>query len=80
MHTSISMSIKDDLDLVYTTGVGVKTAKQSLDGTRMGILNEVVNWIDNQTPTALKVFFYGPASKGKSPVALTIALQGRKLV
>lgn len=74
------MSIKDDLDLVYTTGVGVKTAKQSLDGTRMGILNEVVNWIDNQTPTALKVFFYGPVSKGKSPVALTIALQGRKLV
>ena len=57
MHTSISMSINDDLDLVYTTGVGVKTAKQSLDGTRMGILNEVVNWIDNQTPTTLKVCF-----------------------
>ena len=60
--------------------VGLNKAKQCLDGTRIEILNEIVNWINNTDTTTPRSFWlYGQAGKGKSAIAHTIALQAQNL-
>ena len=59
---------------------GLNEAKKCLNGTRIEILNEIVDWM-NKTDTATPRIFwlYGQAGKGKSAIAHTIALQARNL-
>jgi len=60
--------------------VGLNEAKKCLDGTRITILNEIVDWINNTDAATPRIFWlYGQAGKGKSAIAHTIALQARDL-
>ena len=60
--------------------VGPNEAKKCLDGTRTDILNEIIDWINNEDATAPRIFWlYGQAGKGKSAIAHTIALHARNL-
>ena len=64
--------------LACAAGVGVDTRKQCLDGTGTEILREVVDWIDDPTPTAPRIFWlHGRAGTSKSAIAHTIALHAR---
>jgi len=59
---------------------GLSEAKKCLDGTRIGILNEIVDWINNTDAATPRIFWlYGQAGKGKSAIAHTIALQAKNL-
>ena len=75
--------IREDLSLdslVCAGQVGLNTAKKCLDGTRTGILNEVVDWINCTDPVAPRILWlHGQAGKGKSAIAHTVALQARNL-
>ncbi|KIM56811.1 hypothetical protein SCLCIDRAFT_207037 [Scleroderma citrinum Foug A] len=60
--------------------VGLNEAKKCLDGTRIEILNEIVDWINNTDAATPRIFWlYGQAGKGKSAIAHTIALQAQNL-
>ena len=60
--------------------VGLNEAKKCLDGTRIEILNEIVDWINNTDAATPCVFWlYGQAGKGKSAIAHTIAWQVQNL-
>jgi len=60
--------------------VGLNDAKKCLDGTRIEILNEIVDWINNADAATPRIFWlYGQAGKGKSAIAHTIALQAQNL-
>ena len=60
--------------------VGLNEAKKCLDGTRIEILNEVVDWINSTDAATPRIFWlYGQAGKGKSAIAHTIALQAQNL-
>ena len=66
--------------LVYASRVGLIKGKKCLDGTRIEILNEVVDWINDADPAAPRIFWlHGQAGKGKSAIAHTIALQALNL-
>ena len=75
--------IREDLSLdslVCAGRVGLNQEKQCLDGTRMQILNEVVDWMNNTDGTTPRIFWlHGQAGKGKSAIAHTIALQAKNL-
>ena len=59
---------------------GLNEAKKCLDGTRIEILNEIVDWINNTDAATPRIFWlYGQAGKGKSAIAHTIALQAQNL-
>ena len=59
---------------------GLNEAKKCLDGTRTEILNEIIDWIDNEDADTPRIFWlYGQAGKGKSAIAHTIALHARNL-
>ena len=78
-----SQQIFEDLSLdclVCAGQIGLNTAKKCLDGTRTGILNEVIDWINNTDPVAPRIFWlHGQAGKGKSAIAHTVALQAQNL-
>ena len=60
--------------------VGLNEAKKCLDGTRTEILNEIVDWINNQDAATPRIFWlHGQAGKGKSAIAHTIALHARNV-
>ena len=60
--------------------VGLNEAKKCLEGTRIEILNEIVDWINNTDATTPRIFWlYGQAGKGKSAIAHTIAQQALNL-
>ena len=60
--------------------VGLNEAKKCLDGTRVEILNEIVDWINNTDAAAPRIFWlYGQAGKGKSAIAHTVARQAQNL-
>ena len=60
--------------------VGLNEAKKCLDGTRVEVLNEIVDWINDADAATPRVFWlYGQAGKGKSAIAHTIALQARNI-
>ena len=66
--------------LAFADRVGLNRAKKCLDGTRVEILNEIVDWINNTDATTPYIFWlYGQAGKGKSAIAHTIALQAQNL-
>ena len=75
--------IREDasLDSLACAGkVGLNQDKQCLDGTRMEILNEIFDWINNPDPATPRIFWlHGQAGRGKSAIAHTVALQARNL-
>ena len=75
--------IAEDLALqgiAYADGAGLNTTKTCLEGTRIPILTEIVDWIENCAPEAPRIFWlHGNAGKGKSAIAHTIAAQYQNL-
>jgi len=60
--------------------VGLNEAKKCLDGTRVEILNEIVDWINNTDAATPRIFWlHGQAGKGKSAIAHTVARQAQNL-
>jgi hypothetical protein len=60
--------------MTYADGAGLDTRKQCLAGTRMEILSQITEWVnstEDNTPCVL--WLSGPAGKGKSAIAHTIA-------
>ncbi|GJJ10687.1 hypothetical protein Clacol_004914 [Clathrus columnatus] len=70
-----------DLDcLPYAAGVGLHTGKQCLPGTRMEILDEITDWINNADEGCPRLFWLaGPAGAGKSAIAHSIALRFKSI-
>ncbi|KAL4062780.1 WD40-repeat-containing domain protein [Scleroderma yunnanense] len=70
--------VLEDLNLdgmAYASGAGLNTTKKCLDGTRMEILKEIVDWIYDPEVNAPRIFWlHGQAGRGKSAIAHTIAL------
>ncbi|KAL4068682.1 WD40-repeat-containing domain protein [Scleroderma yunnanense] len=76
-HTSVYRVLEDlNLDgMAYAGGAGLNTTKRCLDGTRMEILKEIVDWIHDPDVDAPRIFWlHGQAGRGKSAIAHTIAL------
>jgi len=75
--------IYDDLSsncLTCVDRVGLNEAKKCLDGTRIEILNEIVDWVNNTDAATPRIFWlYGQAGKGKSAVAHTVARHAQNL-
>ncbi|KIM52206.1 hypothetical protein SCLCIDRAFT_573911 [Scleroderma citrinum Foug A] len=66
--------------LIRADGAGLNETKKCLDGTRIEILNEIVDWINNTDAATPRIFWlHGQAGKGKSAIAHTIALQAQNL-
>ena len=62
--------------MAYAEGAGLDTTKQCLDGTRVEILKEIVDWINNPDVNVPRIFWlHGQAGRGKSTIAHTVALQ-----
>jgi len=54
--------------------------KKCLDGTRIEILNKILDWINNTDPSTPPILWlHGQAGRGKSAIAHTIALQAQNL-
>ena len=72
------LDIFEDLSLdgmAYADGAGLDTTKECLDGTRVEILKEIVDWIHDPDVNVPRVFWlHGQAGRGKSAIAHTIAL------
>ncbi|KIK13712.1 hypothetical protein PISMIDRAFT_118339 [Pisolithus microcarpus 441] len=61
--------------MAYAGGAGVNKTKKCLDGTRTGILTEIINWIQNTDENIPRILWlHGQAGRGKSAIAHTIAL------
>ncbi|KAI6160428.1 hypothetical protein EDD17DRAFT_807205 [Pisolithus thermaeus] len=66
--------------IAYAAGAGLNTTKKCLNGTRVEILAEIVDWIEAPEPDASRVFWlFGQAGVGKSAIAHTIALRYKEL-
>ena len=66
--------------LEHAERVGLNESKKCLDGTRTEILNEIVDWINNNDAAAPRIFWLsGQAGKGKSAIAHTIALHAHNV-
>ncbi|GJJ11030.1 hypothetical protein Clacol_005261 [Clathrus columnatus] len=62
--------------LPYAAGAGLNTGKQCLFGTRIEVLNEIVDWINDGDESCPKLFWLtGPAGVGKSAIAHSTAFQ-----
>ena len=60
--------------LEHAERAGLDEAKKCLDGTRTKILNEIIDWTDDDGTATPRIFWlYGQAGKGKSAIAHTIA-------
>src|SRR6267154_5177269 len=60
--------------MTYAAGAGLDTRKQCLPGTRMEILSQITDWINSIGDDVPRVMWLsGPAGKGKSAIAHTIA-------
>ncbi|KAL4062785.1 hypothetical protein V8B97DRAFT_2091404 [Scleroderma yunnanense] len=76
-HINVYRVLEDlNLDgMAYAGGAGLNTTKKCLDGTRMEILKEIVDWIYDPDINAPRIFWlHGQAGRGKSAIAHTIAL------
>ena len=63
----------------YITGAGVRTDKQCLPNTRVGIIEEIADWVMDSSNDVSRVFFLcGQAGSGKSSIAHSVGLQFRK--
>ena len=66
--------------LEHVERVGLNEAKKCLNGTRAGILNEIIDWINNKDAATPRIFWlYGQAGKGKSAIAHTIAIHAQNV-
>ncbi|KAG6332403.1 hypothetical protein ID866_6689 [Astraeus odoratus] len=77
IHINVSrLSDKFEIDgMMYAKGVGLMTTKKCLDGTREGILADIMDWINASNPHVPRMFWlHGQAGRGKSAIAHTIAL------
>jgi len=78
IHVEVVYHVLEDSNLsglAYAADVGLKATKKCLDGTRIEILQEIVDWIHDTDVNAPRVFWlHGQAGKGKSAIAHTIAL------
>jgi hypothetical protein len=67
----------DELNLsgmTYAAGAGLDTTKQCLRGTRTEILSQITDWVNSTGDNVPRVLWLsGPAGKGKSAIAHTIA-------
>ncbi|GJJ11126.1 hypothetical protein Clacol_005357 [Clathrus columnatus] len=62
--------------LPYAAGAGLNTGKQCLLGTRVGVLDEISNWINDGDENCPRLFWLaGPAGVGKSAIAHSIAIR-----
>jgi len=60
--------------ITYAEGAGLDTRKQCLQGTRTEILSEITEWVNSTGDNVPRVLWLsGPAGKGKSAIAHTIA-------
>ena len=57
----------------YAAGAGLNTEKICLDGTRSGILGDIMDWINNGDEDTRVYWLHGTAGSGKSAIAHTIA-------
>jgi len=73
------LDILEDLNLdsmAYTDGAGLDTRKKCMDGTRVEIVKEIVDWINDPDVHVPRIFWlHGQAGRGKSAIAHTVALQ-----
>lgn len=61
-------------DMTYAGGAGIQASKRCLDGTRIEILQDIINWInDPQNNMPRILWLHGQAGRGKSSIAHTIA-------
>ncbi|KIK42083.1 hypothetical protein CY34DRAFT_12587 [Suillus luteus UH-Slu-Lm8-n1] len=60
--------------MTYADGAGLDTRKQCLEGTRTEILSQITEWVNSTGDNVPCVLWLsGPAGKGKSAIAHTIA-------
>jgi hypothetical protein len=60
--------------MTYAEGAGLDTRKQCLEGTRTDILSQITEWVNSTGDNVPRVLWLsGPAGKGKSAIAHTIA-------
>ncbi|KAG2338271.1 hypothetical protein BDR05DRAFT_848415, partial [Suillus weaverae] len=60
--------------MTYAEGAGLDTRKQCLQGTRTEILSQITEWVNSTGDNVPRVLWLsGPAGKGKSAIAHTIA-------
>jgi hypothetical protein len=75
--TSVHVSSGDEVNLsgmTYALGAGLDTRKQCLQGTRTEILSQITDWVNSTGDDVPRVLWLsGPAGKGKSAIAHTIA-------
>ncbi|GJJ08933.1 hypothetical protein Clacol_003153 [Clathrus columnatus] len=62
-------------NLPYASGAGLHTGKQCLPGTRVEILDDIINWVNDVDDGCPRLFWLaGSAGVGKSAIAHSIAL------
>ncbi|KAG2362066.1 hypothetical protein BDR07DRAFT_1074184 [Suillus spraguei] len=60
--------------MTYADGAGLDTRKECLEGTRTEILSQITDWVSSAGDNTSRVLWLsGPAGKGKSAIAHTIA-------
>lgn len=66
--------ILDLSGITYAEGAGLDTRKECLEGTRTEILSQITDWVNTTGDNVPRVLWLsGPAGKGKSAIAHTIA-------
>ncbi|KAL4073021.1 WD40-repeat-containing domain protein [Scleroderma yunnanense] len=78
IHINIHQIAEDSIlqGIAYADGAGLNTTKTCLEGTRIQILNEIVDWVESCGPEVPRIFWlHGNAGKGKSAIAHTISVQ-----
>ena len=63
----------------YAAGAGLDTRKLCLEGTRSGILGEIMDWISDVNDNTRIFWLHGTAGSGKSTIAHTIANRFKRL-
>ncbi|KAG2340650.1 WD40 repeat-like protein [Suillus weaverae] len=74
IHVHRTEEILDLSGMAYAEGAGLDTRKQCLEGTRTEILSQITEWVNRTGDNVPRVLWLsGPAGKGKSAIAHTIA-------
>ncbi|KAG2339592.1 hypothetical protein BDR05DRAFT_938889 [Suillus weaverae] len=74
IHVHRTEELLDLSGMAYADGAGLDTRKQCLEGTRREILSQITEWVNSTGDNVPRVLWLsGPAGKGKSAIAHTIA-------
>ncbi|KIK36383.1 hypothetical protein CY34DRAFT_811336, partial [Suillus luteus UH-Slu-Lm8-n1] len=74
IYTHHTGELLDLSGIIRAAGAGLDTRKQCLQGTRTKILSEITDWVNSTGDDVPRVLWLsGPAGKGKSAIAHTIA-------